>query len=89
MESPKRELVWCRCGVPRGASEDAPLQVPASAALFVLEILRGMVGDDPSAIPLLELHEPPRICRYCGVVYMLPRQVEPSTEHMREKCGLH
>jgi hypothetical protein len=75
-----RELWRCRCGVPLGSSEDPPLQLPSPAADVIIRSLREMIGGEPTELPLLEQREPPRICRVCGTVYMLPRQTFPRSE---------
>lgn len=77
-QSARRELVRCCCGVPRGSSDDPPLQLPTRAAEIIAEMLGRLVGGEPTHLPLLEQFEPPRICRACGAIYMMPRQVESA-----------
>ena len=79
-QSARREFVRCGCGVLRGSSEDPLLQVPAMVAAVLAEVVDEIYGTEPAHLPF-ENYQAPRICRGCGAVYMLPRQVEPSSAH--------
>jgi hypothetical protein len=64
-----RELVRCGCGRVRNPDEDQALSILAPLAL------QAMPG--VASVAALEHYETPRICRHCGVVYMLPKPSAP------------
>lgn len=76
-----RELVRCLCGSVRGSDDDPPLQLPTLVVQVIAEFVVNSIGGQPAEVAFFAQNEPPRICRTCGAIYALPRQVEPSSLH--------